>query len=282
MTEKKLTIGMCTYDDFHGVYFSVQALRMYHNIVNTNDTEIIVVDNNPSSKHGKETKRFVESKINCRYIPMTHINSTSIKNEIFCHAEGRITICMDCHVLLVKGAIDSVLHYYSDPNNQKDLVSGPLLYDDLKSMSTHFKPVFNNHMYGVWGTDQKIHENKPFEIPMQGTGCFACVTEHWPSFNSRFVGFGAEEGYIHEKIRLRGGKCMCLPDFKWVHRFGRPDGVKYPLKLEDRVWNYFVGWLELYQDPGHQMIKDIYNHFKDTLPKGKIDSIFSEALKTIG
>ena len=27
---KKLTIGMATYDDYDGVYFSIQAIRMYH------------------------------------------------------------------------------------------------------------------------------------------------------------------------------------------------------------------------------------------------------------
>ena len=29
MSEKLLTIGMATYDDFDGVFFSIQALRMY-------------------------------------------------------------------------------------------------------------------------------------------------------------------------------------------------------------------------------------------------------------
>ena len=42
----KLTIGMATFDDYHGVYFSIQALRMYHPEV-IDDIEILVVDNNP-------------------------------------------------------------------------------------------------------------------------------------------------------------------------------------------------------------------------------------------
>jgi hypothetical protein len=37
-----LTIGMATYDDFDGVYFTVQALRLYHDL---RDTELVVVDN---------------------------------------------------------------------------------------------------------------------------------------------------------------------------------------------------------------------------------------------
>ena len=36
-----LTIGMPTYKDFDGVYFTIQALKMYHNVENV---EILVVD----------------------------------------------------------------------------------------------------------------------------------------------------------------------------------------------------------------------------------------------
>ena len=38
----KLTIGLATYDDYNGVYFSVQALRMYHPEM-MQQTEIIIV-----------------------------------------------------------------------------------------------------------------------------------------------------------------------------------------------------------------------------------------------
>ena len=48
-----LTIGMPTYNDFDGVYFTVQALRHYQDL---EDTELVVVDN-----YGCEhTRAFVE------------------------------------------------------------------------------------------------------------------------------------------------------------------------------------------------------------------------------
>ena len=37
-----LTIGMATYNDFNGVYFTLQALRLYQDL---RDTELLVVDN---------------------------------------------------------------------------------------------------------------------------------------------------------------------------------------------------------------------------------------------
>ena len=278
---KKLTIGMATYDDYDGVYFTIQSLRLYHDLDEKN-VDLIVVDNNPSSKHGEETKKFVKNKIGGKYIPHSEKNSTSVRNLIFKNSQSKYTLCVDPHVMIVKNGINHLINYFEDnPQNQKNLVQGPLLYDDLKNLSTHFDPVWRSSMYGIWETDKKsLEKNLPFDIPMQGLGVFACETSNWPGFNENFRGFGGEEGYIHEKFRQSGGRTICLPQFKWIHRFNRPNGVPYPLKLEDRVWNYFIGWLEIYDDPNHQMILDIKNHFNDKIGVDKVNNIFQEALKT--
>ncbi len=57
--EKLLTIGMATYDDYDGVYFTIQALRMYHPICQIDEVEFVVIDNNPDGKHGKDVKKFI-------------------------------------------------------------------------------------------------------------------------------------------------------------------------------------------------------------------------------
>ena len=54
-----LTIGMAHFDDFHGLYFSVQALRVYH-AAHRPEIELVVVDNSPTSPHGKMVKSFLE------------------------------------------------------------------------------------------------------------------------------------------------------------------------------------------------------------------------------
>lgn len=279
---KLLTVGMATYDDFDGAYFSIQALKLYHDIFSYDDVEIIVIDNNPSSEHAKCLKSFIQWSKNIKYIEYKSKTSTSIRNEIFNNARGKYTVSMDSHVLFVPGAFDSLIRYYAQNPECKNIIHGPLLYDNLSSCATHFKPVWDTGMYGQWDTDNKnLEKGYPFEIPMQGLGVFSCETKYWPGFNPLFKGFGGEEGYIHEKFRKLGGKAICLPDFKWVHRFGRPEGVKYPLILEDRIWNYFIGWLEITQDPNHSMIHQIYEHFKDKIPKNSIDIILNMAKNTI-
>lgn len=272
---------MATHDDYDGVYFTIQSLRLHHSLEEKN-VDFIVIDNNPLSKHGEETKKFVEDRIGGKYIPHTENNTSFIKYKIFDYSESEYTICLDPHVMISKNGINHLISYFEkDISNQKNLVQGPLLHDSLKNVSTHFDPTWRDSMYGIWATNKEaLEKNEPFDIPMQGMGAFACKTSNWIDISDKFKGFGGEEGYIHEKFRQNGGRTICLPQFKWIHRFGRPNGVPYPLKLEDRVWNYFIGWLEIYNDPNHQMIRDIKEHFNEKIGADKVENIFKEALKT--
>lgn len=278
-----ISIGMATYDDFDGVYFTIQSLRLQYPNLNI---EYIVVDNNPTGPHGETVKNFITNWVKGKYIPYTDKASTSTRNEVFKHATAKHTICMDCHVLVEPNGVTNLLEYFNtDPENGKNLVHGPLWYDDLtaNSLSTHFHPEWRAAMYGYWKNDKEaLAKGVPFEIPMQGLGLFACQTDQWKGFCEHFKGFGGEEGYIHEKFRLHGGKVICLPNLKWVHRFQRPNGIKYPLSYDDRIWNYFIGWLELYQDPNHPFILDIHKHFTGIVGTEKVNAIYEQAvLKTI-
>jgi hypothetical protein len=277
---KLLTIGMATYDDYDGVFFSIQSLRMFHALCKTSDVEFVVLDSNPDGEHGKCCKSFIENQVRGKYIAHRGINSSFNKYKIVDEASGKYILIIDCHVLIEKDGIKKLLEYFYHNANCKDLLQGPLLYDDLKNISTHFDPVWRGDMYGIWGTNKEAYDaGLPFEIPMQGMGLLAFEKSAWKGINPHFKGFGGEEGYISEKFRQNGGKNLCLPFLKWNHRFGRPNGVKYPLILEDRIWNYFVGWLELTNDPEHIMIKQIKEHFEDKIPSGSIDNILEAAKK---
>lgn len=277
--DKLLSIGMCTYDDFDGVYFSLQSLRMHH-LHDKPDTEIIIVDNNPTGDHAKAVQDLCGWIPSVKYVKKDTNAGTASRNEVFNLASGKYTICMDCHVIFPYGSIDSLLKFYAENPDCKDLVQGPMMYDNLTGYATHFKPTWGGDMYGQWSENKEGYESgKPFDIPMMGLGVFSCETKNWRGFNPMFRGFGGEEGYIHEKFRQHGGRSLCHPEFKWLHRFGRPRGVKYPLILEDRIWNYFVGWLELKQDPEHPMIKEIYENFKTRIPENSLNILLQNAIK---
>jgi glycosyltransferase involved in cell wall biosynthesis len=350
----KITFGMATYDDYHGVWFTTRALERYQDFRDSD--EIIVVDNNPSSRHGVETKNLC-LKLGIKYIEYPqNTGTTQSRQAIFDNATGDIVICVDPHVMLGPDAIKNTREYFEKHPDSKDICSGPMILDDGWHF-THFDLRWRGQMWGTWGTawdhplgkfspqkgendrcsfialdpagtditqqwgmpdipfpghqmeliklgfkpaalrwcgfvysatividgkpvtdtfstkeeaaafldrdqsgrpkdkipihikmDSRFDESadlQPFEIPAQGLGLFCCLKKSWVVFNKDFRGFGGEEGYIHEKFRRHGGRALCLPWLTWDHRFGRPDGQKYPLTLEHKVRNYVLGFQEL-------------------------------------
>lgn len=257
---KKLAIGSAVYDDFEGVYFSYQSLRL-NNLDLRDDIEYIIIDNNPSSAEGKAVKKFCQSTGDIKYIPYTKRRSTSIRNEIFKNSNSEFTLSIDPHVLFEHDTIRKLISYFKENKSSKDLYHGPMLYDviDGHDPVSHMDPIWRDNMFGVWSCDKRAKnpKSKPFEIPMHGLGVFACKTDAWLGFNESFIGFGGEEGYIHKKFQKQNRKIWCLPFFRWIHRFQRPLGIKYPLVIEERVRNYLIGYKEL-----NLPIDDVISHFK--------------------
>lgn len=272
---RKLTIGMATHDDYDGLYFSIQAIRTFHKEI-LDDIEFVIIDNNPSSAHGDCIRKFINwIQEPVQYLPFTKFQSTTVKNKIFELADTPYVLSIDSHVLLEAGSIKKLIDFYDSGEDNGNLIQGPLIYDDMLSVSTHFDHQWSSHMWGTWGTDKRgIDPNgDPFEIPSQGMGMFSCRKDSWLGYNKEFRGFGGEEGYIHEKYRQHGKKAICLPFLRWIHRFDRPNGVSYPNDLKQRYINYLIGFNELHLDT-----KELKEHFKDVLSAKEIkelDKIYS-------
>lgn len=250
----RLTIGSAVFDDFTGLFFTYQALRLFHNL----DVEYLIVDNNPGSPQGQQTAGYVQANLRGRYIAMPEPKGTTQpRQRIFDEATGDAVLVLDPHVLLPPGTLIDLLRFYGRNPDTLDLYSGPMLYDNLESVATHFDPVWgDDQMWGRWGSDPRGHkpDGQPFEVWGQGLGLFTCRKAAWLGFNPHFRGFGGEEGYIHEKFRKAGRKCWCLPWLRWNHYFGRPNGVPYQLSVENKCRNYVLGHQELGLDlnPVHQ------------------------------
>lgn len=268
----QLTIGMAVYEDFDGVYFTIQALRYYHQEV-AHRVKFVVIDNCPNGKHSQAIKEFVEGPVQGRYIGTEDIKGTAVRDFIFKHADTEYVLCLDSHVLVEPGGVKALLDYYDAHPETDDLLQGPIVADDIYSLCSEFTPKWNQGMFGVWGTDERAYnkDGEPFDIPSQGLGLFSCRKAAWPGFNHRFSGFGGEEGYIHEKFRKLGRRTLCLPALRWIHRFQRPNGVNYKLTWEDRIRNYIIGWQEL-----GKPIDDIVEHFSAFLSKEVVDKVIKQ------
>jgi hypothetical protein len=149
MNHRKLTIGMCCYDDFDGVYFTIQSIRLHHPEV-LHEIEFLILDTNPTSEHGKAVKRFAEwVKEPMRYIPVTNGTGTSTRGRIFDMAKTPYVLCLDCHVLLAPGALRKLIDGMDAGYDLGCLLQGPMLYDNI-SMATHMAHVWRDGMLGIW------------------------------------------------------------------------------------------------------------------------------------
>jgi hypothetical protein len=250
------------------------SLVLYHKAYLEN-TEILIIDNNPMSKHGEAVRDLAKRVPGVRYIAAQEYRGTSIRELVFHEARGDYVLCMDCHVFLHDGVLARLIKYFDDNPTSKDILHGPIYYDNHDNFSTHMTSDWFGGFYGRWGTNSQGGEldNPPFEIPMQGLGLFACVKSQWPGFNLKFRGFGGEEGYIHEKFRQRGGKALCLPFLRWTHRFDRPNAPTYTNSWQDRIRNYLIGWDELNLDT-----TPILEHFSELLGEANASSMYSRFL----
>ena len=130
----ELTVGMATYRDFDGVYFTIQALRLYQDM---EGVEVLVVDN-----FGCETTRdFVEGPAGGRYILAPQAVGTSAPRDlVFREARGEAVLCLDSHVLLDEGVLARLKSYYREHPDCLDLLQGPLVDDDLEGAVDPLRP----------------------------------------------------------------------------------------------------------------------------------------------
>lgn len=239
----KLTIGMASYNNHSEVWFTVQALRMYQDLT---DTELLIIDNFGDQNLDNWVNSWCGGLV--RYIrhngPPCPSNA---KNRIFAEAKGDWVISIDSHVLLAPGVVARFKEWTDNNPDCMDLLHGPLLYDDIRTTADAMNDQWGSDgLWGTWRTKTVDKDAEPYEIPMHGMGLFACRKDAWLNFNPSFRGFGGEEGYIHTKYRQAGRKILLLPFMQWNHYF-RPQGkgAPYAVNREDRIRNYQIGFDEL-------------------------------------
>lgn len=178
MSNVSLTIGMAVYNDFRGVWFTIQALRLNNDL---RDVELVVVDNFPQVDSPDGTtaiQRFLTHNASngtagTQYVSMpAPVGTTVPRNHIFKTARGEWVLCLDSHVLLPPGTINNFKNWLKENGETKDLVQGPLILDNHGYIHTVFADVWRSEMWGVWGTvwQCKCGKNGTRFIPLQKNG----------------------------------------------------------------------------------------------------------------
>lgn len=271
---------MPVYENYDGILFSTQALRIYQNL--PVGTEILVLDNAPDTDDGRQTKKFIESFVPYgRYIPVTDRQSSFIKYDAFLHATGDVVLGIDSHVMLQPGAVKALLDWWEQHKGEPHNLTGPLMYDGLNCCSTSMQPVWRGSDYGIWATDHEaMKKGEPFEVPMQGMGMFSFWREAFRPIKENFLHFGAEEFFCAERTRQAGGKTICHPEVGWWHRFDWPIRRPFPNGMREKVRNYYVSFLSLYGSLDHPKVQEMTDHWRKTIPEEELVWAIQQALQS--
>jgi glycosyltransferase involved in cell wall biosynthesis len=174
MTAPLLTIGMAHHQDFAGLWSTIQSIRI-NNLSLNPQLEIVVVNNSAEDEQTAQAIRGllgVPSRpdldytlgvpglpgngARSKYVELRDTKGTSAsRNKIFEHATGQYVIAMDCHLELTPQTIPLILKHYEQDPESRDILTGPLLLDNLQGCQTHFRDAWDDGMWGQWSTAWK-------------------------------------------------------------------------------------------------------------------------------
>lgn len=167
-----MTVGYAHHKDFHGGAFTLQDIKLDTPPDVLKDMEVICVDQSPGEEESKELQKLWRGHSagglwGAQYHEYTErVGTSHSRGLIFEKAHGRIVVVMDCHVLLPAAArhrwYDRIREYFEDPVHAKDILSGPILNDNIRrrdgkwsTMATHYADHWRAQMWGTWaGTYQ--------------------------------------------------------------------------------------------------------------------------------
>lgn len=152
-----LTIGMAHFQDFAGLWPTIQSIRL-NNRPLMSQVQFLVINNSPEDQSTANAIRGLLAKTKLRehawepiYHELGNIKGTSAsRNAIFQHAQGKYVAVMDCHLEFAPGWLQTLLNYYAQNPETNDLISGTLINDSLDSFSTHFRDDWGGGMWGQW------------------------------------------------------------------------------------------------------------------------------------
>jgi hypothetical protein len=122
---------------------------------------------------------------------------------------------------------------------------GPLRSEAGNIIATELSPELRGDFFGTWLVDSRYPVSETREVHAHGSALSFMRKADWPKFSQHFRGFAGEEVYIHDKVRLHGGKVLYQPWLGWCHRFPRFGAVPYSLTLNDKLRNYLIGAYEM-------------------------------------
>lgn len=154
MLTPKISFVIPTHCDVQGLWSTIIDYKINHR-QHLSYTELVVIDQSADKRDGKVVKDWFpwasKGFHSSKYVPYTESFGSSLaKEKGFQEANGEIVLCVDSHVILWPNSITSLIQFVEDHPESNDLLCGPMIYDDMQTVSTHLDNVWSSNQWGVW------------------------------------------------------------------------------------------------------------------------------------
>lgn len=158
---------MATYNDYHGLWATIQGATAETGFQNVTDLQIVVVDTSPAhSVQVDMARRLTNYSLsvphdappwartpNCKYVHRPDlIGTTASRDHIYEQADADLVLVLDCHVALRPGSLARLADWYDANPDFDGLIHGPLMYDNWYTHHTHMSDRYRGGMRGIWST----------------------------------------------------------------------------------------------------------------------------------
>lgn len=221
-----MTVGFAHYEDFRAAAMTIQSMRLLHPKVMP-FAEFVIVDTSPLKPDGSKSPHStaleglcagINNDVPCRYFHRPDLTGTSYsRREIFTQARGKVKVVTDCHVAISTGGLEAILDYFGNPENERDMLHGPILQDNLGLMGDHFDPIWGDDlMLGRWNVVFQSPDGKLYSCREGGEGRRFVDFFDFPSYAKADVGLTLAWAGHEQALVDRGWKFLASGDAPYV------------------------------------------------------------------
>lgn len=121
-----LTIGMPHFQDWEGAWATIQSVLWEALAAGiSHQIEILVVDQSPTSEHGKKLKGYLAGWVpRSKYVEQENVGTALGKSAVFQQASGEWVLLLDCHAALKPGSLRRMFDFMVQHRHDGNLYSG--------------------------------------------------------------------------------------------------------------------------------------------------------------
>lgn len=280
MNDRKLTIGIYVYDDYDGVRYLIDSIRINNPEILSN-IEFVIIDNCPDTTNSNALMEFLTTSVKnvaFNYVAYGRYPNHAYRFEAIELAKTPYVLVTESKTQFTPGSLKSLIDFFDSGMDEGRIITGPRIKDDFSDVMTHFKYEWNGEFYGVAEKDPRVDSQvEPFEIEGILPGVFAIRKADWRKISR--AAFASNGAYAEDvvlsmrKFLTLGKRPLCLPTFKWTCRMIKTNGKNIPDSVLNRFHNYATAFLQLGLN---DKLIELKTQYAEKITNERMDEIISK------